>query len=102
MTWNKKNIYISTLGDPGKLYEQSIKRISTNAPDIVVFACRPCDSTQTQLCKCAQENGYEIIWFKNFHCDSFCSTGGKLPGFIEESQKAEAKAIVDVIEQMIS
>lgn len=94
---NGKTIVVSTLGDPTGFTSSHNKAFKKN-PYIFVTACRPCDITQTELCHKAKGNGYDIIWFKNFHIDDKKLATAPIMG---KARRADAEAISKLVEMSV-
>lgn len=92
---NGKTIVVSSLGDPTDRFTSFLDKAFDKNPCIFVTACRPCDITQTELCHKAKGNGYDIIWFKNFHIDDKKLATASI---MAEARRANAEAISKLVE----
>ena len=93
-----KKVVVSTIGDPIQKFSDWLRLAVDYHADVIVAACRPESSTEKEIQKVAKDNGYEIIWFKNFRFENrnLC---GRIPYNIVKD--AEANGIVEVIKWLL-
>ena len=74
---NKKKIAINTQGDPNSYLEEGLERAIDMNADIIICASRTKGATISYIYNHAK-NGYEIVWFSNFHADDVNFTNTSL------------------------
>lgn len=94
-----RKVVVSTQGDPNSLQTKWLKQAVDVKADIIVTTCRTSGDTVETIYDFAKEYEYEIIWFRNFHCDVTAHFSADSMKYI---RCKEAQALVDILHVITS